>query len=1440
MFYSHFVPLIIANAVLSDAKKVGGIGSRSALNHAIANVSFEQVCFNAFKTMHVSPGLLSDRLEQSSRILVLWAFNGFPDHSGKEMFRFLRSWYSIVLEWIFPHHLKGHRTHRGAWQLACLISNLLGLHDMWHFNGRIKSHRVMLRAFGADVQIAILNKSSRSKPWGHYLSYVLKSVYCPSSIKRQAACYFAWCQHQDCWYVGKANLLRSNKSNNNMCDNPGAVGRYQDHVICTRAKGGQLRTETRYKRWKNAYPFEFCFVLFCWGSEQEVLSYEKLVINRNQAPIQNRVSKCSFRPKRERPHRRFREAITIENEIGLNFCHEFRIVNRSPILSECVPWHVFSFKDLCDWQADLNGLTTEQVKVQSYTLNRVGWLALLLAQNCSRLDYKKVWQSGTAQSIMLGVWCASLFFERKEAQKVQAKVERFLKTSPLINPRSVIIRVPTHAASCVQLVRKQVSQLLADVHKQSPWLATFMKHKIVVRKVGGKKLSDCLVSHIQVAKNFSPAILSNVSKKERKYFFGRKDVVVDDRNWDIPIEHENSFFQQSCAKEFYKLCAHFRIGNRFPAIRQNIDSLSYVNISETQCILESAAKNEKKHDTVSVVLDKDPKRRCFMSVRGYSFRLAFGFIYDSVFYKPISKTSGEHVARYKQHILKQHIPEIIDARHTFQASNIAYGYHTYKAKCLGIHGLTCLKSHAHEREIVSYCANPIRRGLRTCAKAVRLLKRLSGEHAWTLWNQSQFKHVLLGRHIQLATVPQFVNVCICGKVKKPLCMIKADAAQFFKAASIERGIDRVLQLLNRVSLKTGHTAIAVAKNKALDGFLCKADRKSNIHHEVISFDRINQYLQFLLEDRHFLVGDVVVKRLSGWPMGGPFSEPGTLIDLQHDVFLASGSIDVRKRIGWHIEGLSLEQVMGGVMHVDDSLLFSKCLCEDCLEKGMCELWPKDVGCSKEDGGCCMRFLNSFVFINNDKFEIFPHHPNIPFVLGYKAEQTVSRLGPYLGDDIHSFAYLNTYLCGQIISYNFICGGDPCDMLPHTLLLLYEAYRLNWPNIMISKVLLCIPRRHSSPFIRFCRKLGKAIHIYDLHTLYPIEDIYKQIPTSSSFFAIFQLVAPADTVQQLAAERAMAGDWKKGNWWNPGTKGKGKGKGTGGGKGYDNYGSGSGGSNLGFGNSYKADNLNTLGEIGDALRQAKHDANLKAQRDEMSSLVKDEVTGFLTGKKIKKDKKGSKSSSSNKMSTGMNVLALLGRRLLGRKDSNASSASVAKTMKKKKKKEKKKKKKKKSSSNSSSKDSSDSSSVDSDSTNSSWLVKTFGAHKKDKKDAKKKKDDKKKDKKEKEKKKKDPLLPIRGTAGSIIAVDAEVSPQGRMKIITELKIAGGLSGAELVDAEWVTIAATKANATVLQDLCLSKGLPKTGSKSQLMSRLVDYTLGEEASAASASASGRRRS
>ena len=72
-------------------------------------------------------------------------------------------------------------------------------------------------------------------------------------------------------------------------------------------------------------------------------------------------------------------------------------------------------------------------------------------------------------------------------------------------------------------------------------------------------------------------------------------------------------------------------------------------------------------------------------------------------------------------------------------------------------------------------------------------------------------------------------------------------------------------------------------------------------------------------------------------MGGSLSEPSTLIDLQEDVRIFAGIKGGDKKLedlvpGLAATGLSFQQIVQAIQHVDDACLFSKCLCISCLER----------------------------------------------------------------------------------------------------------------------------------------------------------------------------------------------------------------------------------------------------------------------------------------------------------------------------------------------------------------------------------------------------------------------------------------------------------------------------------------------------------------------------
>ena len=63
------------------------------------------------------------------------------------------------------------------------------------------------------------------------------------------------------------------------------------------------------------------------------------------------------------------------------------------------------------------------------------------------------------------------------------------------------------------------------------------------------------------------------------------------------------------------------------------------------------------------------------------------------------------------------------------------------------------------------------------------------------------------------------------------------------------------------------------------------------------------------------------------------SAAATAITIEHDIARYYADKNRALSVGWRVDGLMQQQTIQGVVHVDDSLIFSKALCSDCLEHG---------------------------------------------------------------------------------------------------------------------------------------------------------------------------------------------------------------------------------------------------------------------------------------------------------------------------------------------------------------------------------------------------------------------------------------------------------------------------------------------------------------------------
>jgi hypothetical protein len=198
------------------------------------------------------------------------------------------------------------------------------------------------------------------------------------------------------------------------------------------------------------------------------------------------------------------------------------------------------------------------------------------------------------------------------------------------------------------------------------------------------------------------------------------------------------------------------------------------------------------------------------------------------------------------------------------------GYQTYKSKCLDKEnrGDTCTKDHAHEREICNNRLEPCGAFLRNGARALRLAVKLSSKHVWTCWNQSRITYEIRRRIAVLSLPDQFRNVCPCGRQKQRFVAIRVDAAQFFKAASVPRGIQRCKNFLAHLTARTKLDAVAVKRTKKSSGFLVKTSKRKDNLHTTVPFQQILAGIKYAAADK--LSGLDTVSSVV--PKDGPWEE----------------------------------------------------------------------------------------------------------------------------------------------------------------------------------------------------------------------------------------------------------------------------------------------------------------------------------------------------------------------------------------------------------------------------------------------------------------------------------------------------------------------------------------------------------------------------------------
>lgn len=372
------------------------------------------------------------------------------------------------------------------------------------------------------------------------------------------------------------------------------------------------------------------------------------------------------------------------------------------------------------------------------------------------------------------------------------------------------------------------------------------------------------------------------------------------------------------------------------------------------------------------------------------------------------------------------------------------------------HFQRCTKQHAHVREIIGAARDPAGRAIATCARALRILIKESKRPQWTLWNQAELVSEVQRRARILVYQHGQEYRCQCGRSKMPMEMVCADAAQFFKSAKTGTSIERAAALIKHLQHRIPHAVVAVAPTKRSKGFIAKSKKLVPASYTAVQLEDVLAAMKYASKDRSFLVGAHVVQRTDGWAMGGHMSAVATSVTLEHDVSRLYAHRDRARSLGWYVGKMPTPQVIQGIIHVDDTLIFSKTLCHRCIESGILRCWPRELGMEVEQRPPVLTFLHITMTLKNVVEEcpvVFrPSTPNEAYAKGEMEEPMVARVCQYIKTITDPREMLRPFLAAKFACYNKLYGRtyDGSDIDHELAIMLSEILRAEWPPKVLAK------------------------------------------------------------------------------------------------------------------------------------------------------------------------------------------------------------------------------------------------------------------------------------------------------------------------------------------------------------------------------------------------------
>lgn len=397
-----------------------------------------------------------------------------------------------------------------------------------------------------------------------------------------------------------------------------------------------------------------------------------------------------------------------------------------------------------------------------------------------------------------------------------------------------------------------------------------------------------------------------------------------------------------------------------------------------------------------LVMDKNVRKRAVCAQRGYPFRLHQTYMCDDTNFEHVAAWHITEACSYRWAVLQSFLareyrpkdvsPHQIPSVHLTQKGKYVMKYNPLNQNTNGTTtkiqtGLACTKDHYHAIEITADFNHLAGAIMRKTARVLRLCKLLSQEPTWTLWFPAKVIEVVKTKHSKLWKPSTLTYHGVCGKPKPQSTTARVDATPYFKDADTARGIERMTQLLQRITSQLGFRHIAVKHGRQAAGHLSDPVQRTGTGYTVIPCTTIMEAARCAAHDDIIHVEKAIMRRTRGWPMGGPFSEPMTLLDLGQSILDLHSEPNRLRECGWFCRCWLVDRIVAGVQLVDDMILMSNILCVDCLTPGAKRLVPPGVGIELEEQGESIKFLNTIIQHTPNWTNLTPYTPNTEYCMG---------------------------------------------------------------------------------------------------------------------------------------------------------------------------------------------------------------------------------------------------------------------------------------------------------------------------------------------------------------------------------------------------------------------------------------------------------------------------